>query len=150
MSRRSRAGTAPFRPRIASVPPGRNVTRDATSTGNGLAGNPCLTAISEIAATTNCENQNLVIVGKIVHVAAKIICVKTQLTEKTFGRSHFEVVAVGRFDWKPKHAGVQRNNRRRTGEQNIFKRRGLKYAIVGGMHQQVGRRKIARGGKTRA
>ena len=37
----------------ASTPPGRNVTSDATSTGVGLAGNPCLTASSAIVATTN-------------------------------------------------------------------------------------------------
>ena len=94
--------------------------------------------------------ENLVVVGKVIYIAAEIVCVKTKLAEETLGEAEFEVIPMRGFHWEAKDVGVEHADLGRTGEKNILERGRLKHAIVGGVDDQAGGGKIARHRNARA
>src|SRR5579864_382215 len=50
--------------------------------------------------------EDLVVVGKIIHVAAEVVCVKAKPAEKTLGGPEFEVVSARGFHWEAEDVRV--------------------------------------------
>ena len=64
--------------------------------------------------------ENLVIVGIIVDVAAKVIRVEAKLAKKTFAGAELKIVSVRGFDGQAKDAGVERRDLLRAGKKNVL------------------------------
>ena len=86
---------------------------------------------------------DLVVVRVIVNVAQVIIDVRAQVVSECLGNSGFVVVALGRQDRQAQEIRVDGGHFKRTGEQDVFTRRGLKHAVVGEVGDQSDCRKVA-------
>src|SRR5580693_9409041 len=83
--------------------------------------------------------EDLIVIGVIVDVAAEVAGVEAKLAAKRLAGSKFEVVAARRFDGQAQDVGIEGDDLLRTGQENVLERRGLKNAVVGSVHDQVGR-----------
>ena len=94
--------------------------------------------------------EDLIIVGVIVDVAAEVVDVEAKLAEETLCDADFVVVAVRGLDRQAQDVGSSETTCWRAGNQNVFERWRLENAVVGGVDDEVGWRKITRDREARA
>src|SRR5271169_6528414 len=85
-----------------------------------------------------------VVVGKIVKIAAEDICVEPQMTAESRGDTEFVIISAGGLNGQADDNWTYGLEEGRTGEEQVFERRRLEDAVIGGVDQEVQGRDIAR------
>lgn len=93
---------------------------------------------------------NLTIVGKIIDNTPEAVTPQSQMLKENPGQAHFVVVTRrGLYRQAKKARGIDGCHCRRTRQQDVLKRWGLKDSIIGEMYNQAGRREVVRNSQTR-
>ena len=79
----------------------------------------------------------MIVVGEVVDVATEGVDVELELVGEGLGDSHLVIVSMGGLDRETQDERVQRSHCQRTGQQNVFERRGLEDAIVRDMNDDI-------------